>query len=65
MEIGGWGNYGCPTIGSNVRLGANAQVLGDIRIADGVKIGAGAVVVHSCLIEGATLLGIPAREVER
>lgn len=51
-----------PRIGSNVDIGMGASVLGDITIADGVKIGAGAVVVHSCLTPGATLVGVPARE---
>lgn len=52
-----------PIIGKNVDIGFGAVIIGDIRIADNCKIGAGAVVVHSCLNEGATLVGVPAREV--
>ena len=38
---------GCPVIGNNVDIGANAVIIGDITIGNGVKIGAGAVVVKS------------------
>ena len=54
-----------PTIGKNVDIGFGASVIGDIVIADNCKIGAGAVVVHSCEIPGATLVGIPARIVNK
>lgn len=37
----------------------------DSGIADGVKIGANAVVVKSCYNKGATLVGIPALEVRK
>ncbi len=49
-----------PTIGSNVAIGAGAQVLGPIRIGDGARIGANAVVVQD-VPTGATVVGIPAR----
>lgn len=51
-----------PCIGNNVDIGFGAIIIGDIKIADNVKIGAGAVVTTSCLHEGATLVGIPAHE---
>ena len=54
-----------PTIGKNVDVGFGASVIGDIVIADNCKIGAGAVVVHSCEIPGATLVGIPAKIVSK
>lgn len=47
-----------PTIGDNVMIGAGAKVLGPIRIANDVKIGAGAIVLKECLEEGKTLVGI-------
>lgn len=50
-----------PTIGDNVDIGVNAQVLGGITIADGVKIGAGAIVTKSILEPNVTVVGIPAR----
>ena len=54
-----------PIIGNDVDIGVGAKIIGAITIADGVKIGAGAVVVHSCLEKGATLVGVPARIVKR
>lgn len=53
--------HAVPKIGNGVDIGMGASVLGDVTIADGVTIGAGAVVVHSCLKPGATLVGVPAR----
>lgn len=50
-----------PTIGTNVDIGFGASVIGGVVIADNCKIRAGAVVVHSCEMPGATLVGIPAR----
>lgn len=54
-----------PVIGKNVDIGMGASVLGGVRIADNVKIGAGAVVVKSCDVDGATLVGIPARIINK
>ncbi len=52
-----------PHIGNNVDIGFGATIIGGITIADDVKIAAGAVVVKSCMNVGATLIGIPAKEV--
>ena len=38
-----------PHIGNNVEIGFGASIIGDVTITDDVKIGAGAVVVKSCL----------------
>lgn len=46
-----------PTIEDQVMIGAGAKVLGPIKIAKGVKIGSGAVVVKECLKEGVTIVG--------
>lgn len=54
----------CPTIGDNVRLGVGAKVLGDIRLADNITVGAGAVVLHSFDEPGITVAGIPAKRVK-
>src|SRR5579875_40043 len=51
-----------PTIGNRVVVGTGASVLGNIRLGDGVKVGAGSVVVHS-VPENSTVVGIPARVV--
>ncbi|NGM64067.1 serine O-acetyltransferase [Sphingobacterium sp. SGR-19] len=50
-----------PQIGNSVDIGQGAQILGDITIADGVKIGAGTIVTKSVLEPGVTVVGIPAR----
>lgn len=52
-----------PEIGNNVDIGVGAKIIGPIRIVDDVKIGANAVVINSCYKQGATLVGVPAREV--
>jgi serine O-acetyltransferase len=51
-----------PTIGNNVVIGAGAKVLGNIRIGDHVKIGAGSVVVKP-VPDYSTVVGIPGRVV--
>jgi serine O-acetyltransferase len=53
-----------PTIGDNVILGAGAKVLGDIKVGAGARVGANAVVVQD-VEPGITVVGIPARPVER
>lgn len=60
--IGNDGNSpNAPVVGNNVDVGIGAKIIGDVFIADGVKIGAGAVVTKSCYTEGATLVGVPAK----
>lgn len=56
---------GVPTLGDNVQIGWGACILGNITIADGCQIGAGAVVTHSCARPGTVLCGVPAREIKR
>lgn len=51
-----------PTIGNRVVVGTGAAILGNIRLGDDVKVGAGSVVVHS-VPEGSTVVGIPGRVV--
>jgi serine O-acetyltransferase len=53
-----------PTIGKGVLLGAHAVVLGPIEVGDGARVGAGAVVTKS-VPPGATVVGNPARIIER
>ncbi len=49
-----------PTVGNHVVIGAGAKVLGNIRVGDGVRIGANSVVVHDVPAHS-TAVGIPAR----
>jgi putative colanic acid biosynthesis acetyltransferase WcaB len=49
-----------PVVGNDVLIGANAVVLGGVRIGDGARIGAGAVVTKD-VPDGCTAVGNPAR----
>jgi serine O-acetyltransferase len=53
-----------PTIGSGVIVGAGAKILGGITVGDNARIGANAVVVNA-VSANTTVVGIPARPVER
>lgn len=55
----------CPIIGDNVDIGVGAKVIGGVTIANNIKIGANAVVTKSFYEEGITLVGVPARKLER
>lgn len=50
-----------PIIGKNVFIGPGAKIFGDIKIADGIKIGANAVVNKNFKKKGITIAGVPAR----
>lgn len=56
---------GSPVIGDNCELGYGACVIGNITLANNIKIAAGAVVVKSCVEEGVTLAGIPAKIINK
>lgn len=49
-----------PTIGDNVVIGTGAKILGNIKVGDHSKIGAGSVVVHS-VPDHSTVVGVPGR----
>ena len=53
-----------PTLGDNVIIGAGAKVLGPIYIGSNSKIGANSVVLKD-VPEGATAVGIPAKNIIR
>lgn len=57
------GQYG-PIIGRNCIIGAGAVVLGEIKIGDGSKIGANAVVLKD-VPSNSTVVGIPGRIVNK
>lgn len=60
------GGSGCasgsrhPTIGNGVLISAGAKILGNIRVGDGVKVGAGSLVLES-VPEHVTVAGVPAK----
>jgi len=65
VTLGGTGNEKGkrhPTLGNGVVVGTGAKVLGNIKIGDHVKIGAGSVVVHA-VPDNSTVVGIPGRVV--
>lgn len=55
----------CPTLGDNVNIGVGAKIIGKIKIADGIKIGANAVVNKSFDEPNITIVGIPAHKAEK
>lgn len=55
------GSEKAPQIGNNVFIASGARIIGDIKIADNVAIGANAVVTTSIRQIGVTLAGVPAK----
>ena len=53
-----------PMLGNDVFIGAGAKIIGEVRIGDGARIGANAVVLHD-VPPHTTAVGIPARIVRR
>ena len=51
-----------PVLEGHVDVGAGAKILGAVTVGRHAKVGANAVVIHD-VREGATVVGIPAREV--
>lgn len=54
----------CPEIGNNVDIGFGAVIIGDVKIADDIIIGANAVVNKSFEEQGITIAGVPAKRVK-
>lgn len=69
VTVGAQGRYDlkrggvAPIIGNRVYIGTGARILGYIRIADDVVIGANAVVTKDVLEPGITVAGIPAKKI--
>ena len=57
-------NEKCPVIGNNVDIGYGSVIIGDVKIADNIKIGANSVVTKDFLEEGITIAGIPAKKIK-
>jgi serine O-acetyltransferase len=53
-----------PTLGNNVMVSSNAQILGPFTVGDGATIGAAAVVLKE-VPPGAIMVGNPARQITR
>lgn len=61
IKLGHSADEKCPRIGSGVTICAGAGVFGDVTIADGITIGANAVVTKSFLEKNVVVGGIPAK----
>lgn len=64
VTIGGRSGYKkLPVIGDNVLIGANAIVMGPIKIGNNAVIGAGSVVIHD-VKDDEVVAGVPARVIK-
>ena len=61
--VAGGNSNDVPTIGNNVVVGVGAIVLGGGTVADGIAIGAGAVVNKSFEEKDIAIAGVPARKI--
>ena len=67
VTLGGTGNGSGkrhPTVGMGVLISSGAKVLGNIKVGDGSKVGAGSVVLES-VPDNVTVAGVPAKIVGR
>lgn len=64
VTIGYRNNETPPTIGNNVRIGANATVIGDVIIGNNVSIGAGAVITKN-IPDNCVVVGNPAKIIKQ
>jgi serine O-acetyltransferase len=53
-----------PTIGDHVVIGANATILGNIKIGNSVRVGAGSVVLND-VPDNSTVVGVPGKIVKQ
>ena len=60
----GQGDTKCPVLGKRVDIGYGAVIVGDVYIADDIRIGANAVVTKSFYEPGITIAGVPAKKIE-
>lgn len=58
-------NDKAPIIGDNVDIGYGATIIGDIKIASNIKIGAYSLVNKSFEEEGITIAGVPAKVIAK
>ena len=52
-----------PKLGDNIFLGSGCRIIGNIKIADNVSVGANAVVVKDINEKGITIAGVPAKKI--
>lgn len=54
-----------PVLGDNIFLGIGSSVVGNVYLADGITVGAGAVVTRSFYEPGVHIAGVPAKIIEK
>ena len=64
VTIGMIGDGEVPTLGNGVYVGAGAKIIGKVRVGDGARIGANAVVTKD-VPPGCTAVGVPAKIIRR
>jgi serine O-acetyltransferase len=64
VTIGDDGAGKFPVLGSNIYVGAGAKIIGGVKVGDGARVGANAVLVHDAPA-GSTMVGIPAKPIRR
>jgi serine O-acetyltransferase len=64
VTIGMIGDGEVPTLGNGIYVGAGAKIIGKVKVGDGARIGANAVVTQD-VPAGWTAVGVPARLVKR
>lgn len=52
-------------IGNDCNLGANAVILGPVQLGNNIKIGASGCVLKDFLTDGAILVGVPAKILDK
>lgn len=57
------GESSAPTLGNNIFIGSGARIIGNIKIADDIAIGANAVVNKDFDTPGITIAGVPAKKI--
>lgn len=57
------GESSAPVLGDNIFIGSGARIIGNIKIADDIAIGANAVVNKNFDTSGITIAGVPAKKV--
>lgn len=63
VTIGMIGDGEVPVLGNSVYVGAGAKIIGKVKVGDGARIGANAVVVED-VPPGCTAVGVPARLIQ-
>lgn len=61
--VAGGTDNGVPTLGNNIIVGFGAVILGGVTLADGIAIGANAVVNKDFSEPNITIAGVPARKI--